>query len=92
MTGITQFGYIEFEVSDPSAWAEFTTKALGLELSRELPGGGFSAPRPVASGHGRTARPRPHRRRSQAIKLRPHRRNLVSKPETAGILATHTFN
>ncbi|XP_060085285.1 biphenyl-2,3-diol 1,2-dioxygenase 1-like [Ylistrum balloti] len=42
MNGITQLGYIGFEVSNLPAWKQFTTLVLGLELSEQFDNGGFS--------------------------------------------------
>ncbi len=42
MAGISQLGYLVFEVSDPDAWESFATRVLGLTVAERHPGGGFS--------------------------------------------------
>ena len=42
MTGVKQAGYLVFEVSDVTAWEEFGTKILGLQLLDRRSDGGFS--------------------------------------------------
>ena len=40
--GITQLGYLVFEVGNIDAWRHFSTGVLGLTISRELEAGGFA--------------------------------------------------
>lgn len=42
MTAVKQAGYLVFEVSDLSAWEEFGTKILGLQVVNRRGDGGFS--------------------------------------------------
>ena len=42
MSGVTQLGYLGFEVSDLEAWESFGTNVLGLAIADRRDDGGFS--------------------------------------------------
>ena len=42
MAGVTQLGYLAFEVSDLAAWEAFATRILGLEVVRRREDGAFA--------------------------------------------------
>ena len=42
MTGVTQLGYMGFEVSDLEAWEKFATTVLGMQIVRRDADGGFA--------------------------------------------------
>src|ERR1700691_5705128 len=42
MPGVTQLGYLAFEVSDLEAWETFAVRILGLEVAAKRADGGFT--------------------------------------------------
>lgn len=42
MNGITQLGYLAFEVSKPEAWESFAVGVIGMAVEQRLAGGGFT--------------------------------------------------
>lgn len=42
MTGVTQLGYLAFGVADLDGWKRFATDILGLQVAREVLGGGVA--------------------------------------------------